>query len=55
MNGGWHFLNEKIYTAVNLLSEEEQEIFNCDCKTINWQEFCENFVNGLAIWTLNED
>ena len=54
-DGDWAFVNENIYKVINVLSEEEREEFNCDCKEIRWYDYISDFLKGTAIWALNED
>ena len=55
VNGEWHYVNERIYQATELLSPAEYEEFNCETKRINWFPYLQNYAKGMAIWALMED
>ena len=55
INGNWHYENKQIYHVINKLSPEERLEFACDCRQLDWPKFLLNYIEGLAIWVLNED
>ena len=55
INGDWHYENSRIQEAYKLMSPEEAEEFDCDCRAIDWPSYLHNYIKGLAIWALNED
>lgn len=52
MQGDWRYENKKIYKLINLMSQEERLEFQCDCKSINWEQYIDKYFKGLGIWVL---
>lgn len=55
MNGDWRYFNRKLYKLTAMLSPEEREEFQCDCRRVDYNEYLANYVKGMAIWVLKED
>ena len=55
MNGNWQYVNQNIYSALDMMTPEEQIEFNCDCRTIDWGDFILSYAKGIAIWIMGED
>lgn len=55
MNGEWVFVNNRIYSIVNCLSDEEKEDFCCDVQKIVWIDFIRDYCIGIHTWVLNQN
>ena len=55
MEGGWRYQNRKTYKISSMLSPEEYEEFQCDCRKVYYPTYVRNYILGMAIWVLKED
>jgi hypothetical protein len=39
INGDWTYVNNRIYSVINCMSDEEKDEFNCDVLKINWYQY----------------
>jgi hypothetical protein len=54
-NGYWQYENKKLVEVIKLLSMEEREEFDCDCRNMRWDTFIRDYIKGMGIWALGED
>lgn len=55
INGDWTYVNNRIYSVINCMSDEEKDEFNCDVLKIHWYTYLQHYVRGIFIWVLNYD
>ena len=53
--GDWKFFNNKILVILASLSPEEREDFNCDLKSLDWNEYVVDYYKGLSIYADQQD
>lgn len=53
--GQWTFANDNRLTLINdLMGKKDKELFDCDLKSLDWQEFCKGYVLGSRRFLLKE-
>lgn len=55
INGDWTYCNNRIYSVINCLSDDEKVDFACDVMDINWFTYLGNYLRGMSIWVLKQD
>ena len=47
IDGDWTYVNNRIYSVLNRLSDEEKVEFNCDVQDIEWESYLRNYIRGI--------
>lgn len=55
IRGEWIYVNNRIYSVISRLSDEEKEEFNCDVLKIHWFDYLQHYIRGIYIWVINHD
>ena len=55
IRGDWTFENKRIYQVLAMMTPEELEEFDADCRNLEWQPFISDYLMGLSIYALKED
>ena len=50
----WHFQCKNNMEIYHLINEQERPLFNCDCNTIDWSDFCYQTLMGGRRYLLKE-
>lgn len=55
IHGEWIYLNNRMFSLINRLSDQEKQEFNCNVLTIKWSDYLLKYVRGMQIWVMNYD
>ena len=47
INGDWTYVNNRIYSVINCMSDEEKDEFNCDVLKIHWYTYLQHYIRGI--------
>ena len=51
----WEFTNDNIFMLKNELNEKDLKLFNFDLKSLNWQDYTEQYYLGIKKHLLKDD
>lgn len=50
----WEFRSERIKAICEDMSKEDKEIFFCDLRKIDWDEYFKEYIKGIRLYLLKD-
>lgn len=50
----WDFKSHRIRNLISQMSEDDKKIFNCDLRTLDWEEFFPDYMAGIRTYLIKE-
>lgn len=51
----WNFKNDNVKSLYLLQTEKDKIMFNFDIKTVDWDQYLNNYIKGARVYFLKDD